>query len=167
MISQPFAASPSQSAKGAVQEATAQLELAQVAVALGVLQSLPQLPQLFASLAVFTHAPPGHKMEPAGQPETQAYVVPDTEQMGVPPLHPSEAHPPQCALEERSVSQPFAAIPSQSAKPGLHDAIAQADLAQVAVAFARAQTMPHPPQFFGSLAVLTSQPVDARLSQSA
>jgi hypothetical protein len=56
---------------------------------------------------------------------------------------------------------------SQSANPALHIAIAQADPEQAAVAFARVHTVPQVLQFLASLVVLTSQPFDATLSQSA
>jgi hypothetical protein len=45
-----------------------------------------------------------------------------------------------------SVSHPSATPPLQSPKPVLHDAMAQAPVEHVAVAFAGAHATPHPPQ---------------------
>jgi hypothetical protein len=59
--------------------------------------------------------------------------------------------PPQFAtLEVVSTSHPFAAVPSQSAKPVEHAAMAQAELAHFALAWESAQTLLHAPQLFGS-----------------
>ena len=46
-----------------------------------------------------------------------------------------------------SVSQPFALLPSQSAKGLVHEAIAHVPVWQVAVALGRTQAWPHAPQF--------------------
>ncbi len=54
--------------------------------------------------------------------------------------------PPQSPSVLSGVSQPFASLPSQLPKPGLHDAIAQVPPEHVAVAFARVQVVPHAPQ---------------------
>jgi hypothetical protein len=51
------------------------------------------------------------------QPLVHANADPAPEQTGVPPLH-TTPHAPQLVAEEMSVSQPFAGIESQSAKPG-------------------------------------------------
>jgi hypothetical protein len=74
---------------------------------------------------------------------------------------------PQWAGCDRSVSQPFAGLPSQSAQPVLHDATVQLPPLQPAVAWGRLHVVPQVPQLVGSVAVLTSQPFDARWSQSA
>ncbi len=58
-----------------------------------------------------------------------------------------------------AISQPFAALPSQSTKPALHTC-AHADAAHTGVAFVRVgQTLPHEPQFDGSLAVFAHEPL--------
>jgi hypothetical protein len=68
-------------------------------------------------------------------------------------------HAPQWAsVVPRSVSQPFAAIPSQSPKPGSQRTIAHAPAVQACVATcARLQRVPHIPQFAGSWAVLAQK----------
>jgi hypothetical protein len=70
-------------------------------------------------------------------------------------------HDPQFVASPRFASQPLDAISSQSAKPGRH-AIPQVIATQLAVArVAPAHTVPHDPQFDGSFARSTSQPLDA------
>lgn len=57
------------------------------------------------------------------------------------------------------VSQPFAALPSQLAKPALHEATPHAPAEQPAVPFSTAgQTLPQAPQLVTLDAVLVSQP---------
>ena len=57
---------------------------------------------------------------------------------------------PQCVPEEvRSVSQPLAAVMSQSPKPVLHAATPHVPLAHEAVPLGAVQTRPHMPQFAG------------------
>jgi hypothetical protein len=76
--------------------------------------------------------------------------------------------PPQFFMSVwRSVSHPFAATPSQSAKPALHEAIAHAPIAHLLVAFASPQAVLHAPQFCGSVFLSTSHPFEATASQSA
>ena len=58
--SQPFAPSPSQSAKPAAQDATAQRPVLQTGEPLGAAQRLPQRPQLKASAETLMHAPMQH-----------------------------------------------------------------------------------------------------------
>ena len=65
--------------------------------------------------------------------------------------------PPQLPLRFVLVSQPFASLPSQFAKPALHEAIEHVPLAHVAVAFAREHPTPHPPQLLVELSGV-SQP---------
>lgn len=77
-------------------------------------------------------------------------------------------HAPQLPLSARVLtSQPFAGLPSQSAKPGLHAPIAHTPAPQLALALAKLQRTPQPPQLFTSLApVAVSQPLPAAPSQS-
>ena len=58
----------------------------------------------------------------------------------------------------RLTSQPFAALPSQFAKPVLHVRTWQAPLTQTELACAREQIVPHVPQLFGSYWVFTQLP---------
>jgi hypothetical protein len=64
------------------------------------------------------------------------------------------------------ISQPLNARWSQSAYPGLHVPMRQIEPVHEGVACAGAHTRPQAPQLFGSLVVLTSQPSDAKPSQS-
>jgi hypothetical protein len=73
---------------------------------------------------------------------------------------------PQFVRLVKATSQPLAAAPSQSPKPGSHDATAQVRAAQVSSAWARLHETPHPPQLV-RLAREVSQPSAGCLSQSA
>jgi hypothetical protein len=77
-------------------------------------------------------------------------------------------HMPQCAVLVRvSVSQPLAALPSQSAKP-VPQVKPQRESAQRGDAFmAPAQAMPQPPQWSAVARVSTSLPLVETPSQSA
>ena len=63
-------------------------------------------------------------------------------------------------------SQPFDASVSQSAWPGLHDTMVQLDALHDGLAFGRLHALLQPPQLFGSLVVLTSQPSESIWLQS-
>jgi hypothetical protein len=76
-------------------------------------------------------------------------------------------HPPQLALVVRSVSHPFAALWSQSAKPRLQDPTAQALFTHAGVALGITQALPHAPQFCGELVRFVSHPSSPLLLQSA
>jgi hypothetical protein len=65
------------------------------------------------------------------------------------------------------VSHPFDPFPSQSDQPATHDDTVHVLLAQAAFAFAMLHANPQLPQFFASVASVTSQPFAALLSQSA
>src|SRR5439155_14713177 len=76
--------------------------------------------------------------------------------------------PPQLeALPAMSCSQPSWTVPSQSAKPGLHEAMVHAPAAQEPVAWAGLHTAPQAPQLVASAAMLVSQPSAALPLQSA
>jgi hypothetical protein len=64
------------------------------------------------------------------------------------------------------VSQPSAAIPSQSLNPVVQLAIAQASPVHLGVAFASMQALVHEPQCCGSVSMSTSQPSAATPLQS-
>jgi hypothetical protein len=82
---------------------------------------------------------------PSEQPFAQLALGPEPTQYGVdaPQVVP---HAPQLVGSDKSVSHPFAAPPSQSPKPVLHDAIVHTPLAHAPVAFAGSQGVSHPPQ---------------------
>jgi hypothetical protein len=71
--------------------------------------------------------------------------------------------PPMVAVRH---SQPFASIPSQLPKPGLHEVSRHPPIVQVPVPFANVHTLPQRPQFIASVAVSTSQPSLRSLLQS-
>ncbi len=73
-------------------------------------------------------------------------------------LEQGAAHAPQCeTFVARFTSQPLAAFPSQSAKPGLQ-VIPQVPPEQIAVPLVELQTLLHEPHRVGSMRVFTSQP---------
>ncbi len=95
------------------------------------------------------HRPPTH----AGIPWAIAHAVP---------------HAPQCAGSVCVFdSQPLAALMSQSAKPALQAARAQAPATHDALALLNAHTFPQAPQFEVLVRVAASQPLAGLLSQSA
>ena len=63
------------------------------------------------------------------------------------------------------VSQPFASLPSQLPKPGLHAPSWQVPFEQTALAFANEHDRPHIPQCESEVFVSASQPFDALPSQ--
>ncbi|MFO0624722.1 MAG: hypothetical protein U0325_03830 [Polyangiales bacterium] len=74
--------------------------------------------------------------------------------------------PPRIGSFIVSTSHPFSAMPSQSAKPGLQ-VKPRRPAVHVGAALARVgQAIPQPPQWAGSVKVLTSQPLRAMRSQS-
>lgn len=81
-----------------------------------------------------------------------------------PPVHPTP-QPPQFIVVVIEVSQPFAAVPSQSAKPALQAPRAQEPAVQRAVALGYEHTRPHIPQLL-TVPRLVSQPLAGSPSQS-
>ena len=168
--SQPLVALPSQSAKPVAQRAMSQRPAAQAPVALAGAQRAPHVPQCARSLARVTSQPlvalPSQSPSPEAQvvaqrPWTHAAIAPGPAAQTVP-------HAPQFARSATvSRSQPLLGSPSQSRNVPVHCATAQRPAAQVAVALARAQRAPQRPQWAGSLAVSTSQPLVALPSQSS
>ena len=72
-----------------------------------------------------------------------------------------------CALVVRLISQPSTEAPLQLSQPALQEAMRQLELMQAAVAWAKAQARPQPPQLAASPRVSTSQPSAAIPLQSA
>jgi hypothetical protein len=139
----------------------------QVAVAWGpVAQTTPQPPQeVTAERLVSQPASLLQSANPAVQaPTVQAPAV----QAGV-ALGRSQTEPqaPQLVTRARLTSQPSAALPLQSAKPSLQDAMAQAPVVHTGVALARAQALPQAPQWETSPPGVVSQPLETSASQSA
>ncbi len=148
--SQPLTAFPSQSAFGPVQEKP-QLPLAQVRVEPGRLgHELLQAPQCARSLPVLRSQPlaalPSQSAFGAMQLNPQEPLV----QVRVAPerLGQTRLHPPQWAISALvSISQPLAALPSQSPKTPPHSKL-QLPERQARVALAGdGQSTPHRPQW--------------------
>ena len=169
-VSQPFAAAPSQSPKFALQLATPHALAAHTPVALAGVHARPQRPQLVRVLRRFVSQPlagmPSQSSKPVVHVLRQA---PDTHAgtlfAGAGHTVPQDAQ--FVVLLRRSVSQPLAALPSQSPKFAAHVATPQAPRAQVPVALGGAQVRPQPPQCAVLVRRSTSQPLLESPSQSA
>jgi hypothetical protein len=131
---------------------------------------LPQAPQLFESPTVLTHVPP-HAVVPIGQPHVplkqiwpMPHVVPFAAGTHIPMEQVSQTahvrpHMPQFWLVLSGVSQPSAATPLQSAKPGSQLTILHVPMAQVDIAFGSMQTLLQAPQLWSSVCVFTQVPL--------
>jgi hypothetical protein len=170
-VSQPLASLPSQSPRvvGAQTRVDSQRPAAHRAPALGKEQAVPHAPQCRVLTRVSTSQPlaalPSQSPKPAAQVMAQAPALHDAA-----PFVDGHALPqrPQCAGALRvSTSQPLAGSPSQSAKPGLHEATPQRPAAHAPTALGGAQAMPQPPQLRASARASTSQPLVGAPSQSA
>jgi len=130
-VSQPFAATPSQSPNPAAQPPTTQLLDAHAfTVTLGSAHDVVQLPQCCSLTVVLTQLP-----EQFVCPAAQLAVHALDEQTW-PPLH-ALLHAPQFATSAAVfVSQPLVGLPSQSANPSWHAPSAHAPAVHVAAAFA-------------------------------
>ncbi len=172
LISQPFAALWSQSSKPVSHDVTEQanpvLVLLHASVAWVVLQTLPHAPQLLVVVVAvsqpFTALP-----SQSAKPGAHVILHVEATQVPVPPLwlHALPHAPQLLGSFVRLISQPLAGFASQSAKPALQAATAHFEAAHVSVASFVLHASPQPPQFFGSLVVLTSQPFAGLPSQSA
>jgi hypothetical protein len=123
-----------------------------------VAQTCPQLPQLFLSVAVSTSQPV------AALPSQLAFGALQTGCVHLPPTHPST--PPfmlhGCPQAPQlptfvfvSISQPFAALPSQSAYPVAQAVMVHLEPAHDGVAWFVLHAAPHAPQFPMSFVVFT------------
>jgi hypothetical protein len=112
---------------------------------------LPQEPQLLTSVAVSTQDIP-QRTWPPEHPLTQRPVI--ALQTGEAPEQ-EAPHEPQFEAVPSGVSQPLAALPSQLAKPGLHEPIAHPPAVHTAVALASKHVRPHAPQLASSVSVST------------
>ncbi len=125
-----------------------------------------QRPQLALSVAVFTSQPL------AATPSQFAKPVAHAPSAQLPAAHVAAAlgkrhttpQPPQfeASAARTFTSQPSLAVPLQSAKPAAQPPTAQRPPAHaLTLALARAQTVPQPPQFRGSVAMFTQSPEHA------
>ena len=165
LVSQPSVALPLQLPKPALHAATAQLPAVHVAVAFGSAQMREQAPQLAMEVWMFTSHPLAGALSQSRYPFAHDITVQR------PALHPgvplatvhTTPQPPQLATDElRSVSHPFAELPSQSPRPVMQTVVPQTPAVHVPVQFA-----PHAPQFAADVWVFTSHPLATLPSQSA
>ncbi len=165
LVSQPLAATRSQSPKPARQAATVHAPAEQPAVALASEHALPQAPQFDTLVLVAVSHPLATDPSQSPKPVEHAMRHPPAAQLGEPLtlLHTLPHAPQWAALVLRLVSQPSALTPLQSPKPGEH-AMVQRPLLQSAEPLALPQTTPQAPQL-PTLPRLASQPLAALPSQ--
>ena len=147
--SQPLTALPSQSRNAPSQEATAQRPPVQVAVARLKAQRAPHAPQCATSVAGSTSQPlaasPSQSAAPASQRMPHTAPVQVAAARG--PAAQARPQPPQCAVAPRvSTSQPLAASPSQSPRPGSQRITAQRPSRHTPSPDGGAQREPQAPQ---------------------
>lgn len=119
-------------------------------------QTCPHAPQFRSSVPTKTHDVP-HRVDPVQHPAPHPGGPPQLPQTGLVALH-VFPHAPQFVADVRLVSQPFAAMRSQSSQPAMqlkphvppaHDAVACGGAEQAD---------PHTPQWFASVARFTHAP---------
>jgi hypothetical protein len=160
LTSQPLAGEPSQSPSPGAQLEMPQVPFTQFGVPPTAEQTLPQVPQLLTSELLAISQPFVSKPSQLRKPALQLIPHMPAEQVGVPFwLLQTVPQAPQCSVEVfRFVSQPFEAMPSQSAQGVVQEAMAHAPPEQTAVAFGRLQAAPQAPQCETLVRRLTSQP---------
>lgn len=144
-----------------------ELVLLHASVALAVLHTSPHAPQLLV-FVMSVSQPLATLLSQFAWPESHLIVHVDPTQLPVPPawLH-ALPQPPQLFVSlVVLISQPLATLLSQFAYPALH-ATEHFEAAHVGVALFVLHAWPHPPQFFGSVVMVVSQPFAALLSQLA
>lgn len=167
-VSQPLATLPSQLPKPA-EHVISQVEFTHVPTPPAWLHLLPQLPQLFGSVAVSTSQPfvvfPSqfakfllHAMEHA---EAAQVAVPFALPHAFPQL------PQSFTSSVMLVSQPFDVLVSQLAKSFWQLLTTHLEASHASDPFSMEHLLPHVAQFCVSYATLSSQPFDAFMSQSA
>jgi hypothetical protein len=161
--SHPFVTSASQLPKLALHVIEHTLS-AQPAVPLLLLQTVPHVPQLDTLFWVLiSHPLPGRPSQfPKPALQVPSEQLPEAQDS--PAFARSQTAPqvPQFERVVRLVSQPFAELPSQLAKPALQVPSWHAPLKHVAPAFAKLQTVPQAPQFEALVFVFVSHPSDTR-----
>jgi hypothetical protein len=152
---------PSQLANGALQAATVHVDALQPAVPLTTKHCWLHPPQLFGSLLVCVSQPSTARWSQSWKPALHDATVHAPPAQPAVPFASLQTCPqvPQLFVSAPvSVSHPFAGLPSQSAKPGLHAATVHIPFVQPPMPFAMLHRTPQPPQLFGSFSVLISQP---------
>jgi hypothetical protein len=166
--SQPFEASPSQSAKPGLQLPIVHLPLLQMAVALAREHLAPQASQLDASVLRFASQPLSNRASQLPNPARHVAEQIPFEQVGT-AFAGAQAfpQPPQFnRLLVVSISQPVDARLSQLPNPD-EQAIEHSPLVHPPVPFVELQKTPHAPQFEESLISAASQPSAGFPLQSA
>jgi hypothetical protein len=169
LVSQPFTTLPSQSPKPATQLETVHWLFEHAGVPPCGGHMLPHMPQLLTLVAVLISQPLATAMSQFWKPALQAMEHWPAAHDGTPlfALHAAPQPPQFAALVLVLTSQPFAWMPSQSAKPALHDPTTQPPFEQAAAALGRLQARPHMPQLPTAVFRLVSQPSESMRLQSA
>ncbi len=159
--SQPFAGFPSQSAKPVLHE-NPQVPVEHVASAFaGAVHALPQRPHAAVLPDSEVSQPLDRVPSQSPKPGLQLAIThaPLAQSSTAFAKLQTVPHVPQFVSETFVlVSQPFAVMPSQFAKPVLHTPSLHALATHVAPAFGNEQEFPHPPQLLAFVVVLVSQP---------
>jgi hypothetical protein len=159
----------SQSAHGAVHTLTLHTWLTHLALALPIVQIVPQPPQLPASLPMFVSQPlatlPSQSAQPASHlPTLHADATHEGVACGTTQAEPQ---PPQLStLVVVSVGQVPSAFGSQSPSPGRQLLTPHNPFVHVAEPSVVSHTLPHVPQLLTSALVFFSQPLTVLASQS-
>jgi hypothetical protein len=169
LVSQPLTELPSQSPKPAAQLETVHWLFEHAGVPPCGGHTLLHAPQLLTLVVVLISQPFPTAMSQFWKPALQAIEHWPPAHDGTPlfALHAAPQPPQFAALVLTLTSQPFAWMPSQSAKPALHEPTTQLPFEQAAVAFGTLQTRPHIPQLAAAVLRLVSQPSWAMRLQSA
>jgi hypothetical protein len=160
LVSQPLPTLASQFANGVLQLRMAQLPVVHEGVALGRLQERPHPPQ-FAVVWRFVSQPSEYRPLQSAKPAAHAAIEHVDAEHVADPFAAEHAfpHEPQFPrLVTRSVSQPFAELPSQSPLPGAQLAMPQMPATQFGVPPVAEHTFPHVLQLLTSICVLVSHP---------
>jgi len=165
-VSQPLAPLPSQLPKPGAHVGTHAPAAQAVAVVPAAEHAAPHAPQWLALARRSVSQPLGALPSQLPKPSVQAGVhVPETQPVAEAPAieHATPQAPQLLALVRTLVSQPLAALPSQSPKPAEHTSAVQAPAMHTCAA---GQRRPQPPQFAASPPTAASQPLAALPSQS-
>jgi hypothetical protein len=157
--SHPLEAMPSQLVKPTSHVTIWQAPVEHDSVALGRLQTTPQLPQSWSVLIDFSQPSPTWPLQSL-KPALQLMLHVNAEHVAVPLMlaHVLPQLPQFCELVWRLASQPFAAWASQLANGALHEPIWQVPELHVAPAFWKLHWLGQLPQWSVSVLRLTSQP---------
>ncbi len=155
---------PEQFVRPALQEERLQRPAVHLPVPPATAHEVVQVPQWAESVIKLTSQPsvavPLQSEKPATQ-DASAQLPVEQVEFAFAKAH-ALPHAPQLLVLVRLASQPLAALPSQSANPTLHEAMAHCDPVHLGEALERAQTLPHAPQLLLLLVRSTSHPFAAR-----